>query len=616
MCGIFGAIGFKDTSSLPLQSLIHRGPDDFGEYIYKDKQLYLGHRRLSIIDLSRSGRQPMKLNDDNLFIIYNGEFYNYLDIKNQFFSDSYFQSKTDTEVILHLYKKFNYRTPEYMRGMFAFCIYDKDKNELYLCRDRCGIKPLYYYFKDGFFAFSSELCAFKLLNEVNLEIDPIGLDHYFSFGYIPSPLSSYKYIRKLSPGTFLIYDIEKKSIKNIQSYWNVCEKVKNHNYNNEKEWIENIESKIKESAAMHLISDVPVGVFLSGGIDSSIIVSKVSEVSTQPVKTFTIGFENKYFDERYFANIVSQRFKTEHKTEVVNPDAIEILPRLLSSFGEPFSDSSAIPTYYVSKMARKHVTVVLSGDGGDEVFSGYDVYKRMYKYLYLSRIPISFRRFLGNIGKYLPSHIKGYGFLQRQAYSNIELYLQMVCCFSEQQKEGLYSADFKNMLARSKINLFQQIIDENHCQGKELITKLQVIDLNSYLPDDILTKVDRMSMQTSLETRVPLLDHELIELVFACPAEIRFKSNTLKYILKSILSKYLPTEVICRRKQGFAVPLSTWFRNELTGYYNNLINNLKSDSFIDYRYARYLFDLHQKKGRDFSKYLYNIMVYKYWESNA
>lgn len=615
MCGIFGTVGFGNNFSKSLGKLVHRGPDDFGEYVDKENNVYLGHRRLSIIDLSTDGRQPMKINNDMIFITYNGEFYNYRYIKENYFNNSFFQSKTDTEVILHLYQKFGDRTPEFIRGMFAFCIYDKNNNKLFLCRDRCGIKPLYYYEKDGLFAFSSELNALKVLPNINLEVDPIGLDYYFSYGYIPSPFSAYKYIKKLNPAHYLIYDIVKRQVNIIKRYWNVYENKNKYINNSENEWIEKIDDKIKESTSLYLVSDVPLGVFLSGGLDSSMVLSKVAKVTASTVKTFTIGFDNKEFDERLYADIVSKIFKTDHKLEVVNPNAMEILQTIINSFGEPFSDASAIPTYFVSEIARKYVKVVLSGDGGDEVFAGYNHYQRMYKYVYLDGIPINIRKFISFLGKYLPNHIPGYGFIQRQSYNNLELYYEMLCCFSKEHKDKLYKNEFKKTLERKEIDLFQKIIDENRCSEKELITKLQIIDLHSYLPEDVLTKVDRMSMLHSLETRVPLLEHELIELVFSCPEKVRFKSKILKYIFKKILSKELPEVIIDRKKQGFGVPLSSWFRNELKNTAILLIDNLIDDPFLNYKYVNDIFSLHQKGGRDFSKYLYNVMIYNNWKNN-
>jgi asparagine synthase (glutamine-hydrolysing) len=498
--------------------------------------------------------------------------------------------------------------------MFAFGIYDKGNDEIFLCRDRLGIKPLYYYHKDGKFAFASELSALKVIPGIDLEIDPIGLDYYFTYGYIPAPFSAYKFIRKLPPAHVLVYDISRRDIREIKPYWRIRDAIQSQPYNSEQDWIDAIEGKIAEAIKLRLMSDVPLGVFLSGGLDSSLVVSLMADMLEQPVKTFTIGFEDEEYDERSYAESVARRYRTEHHVEVVKPDAIEILPQLIKAFGEPFYDKSAIPTYYLSKMARKHVTVVLSGDGGDEVFAGYTRYSRMHRYAYLSGIPIIIRKIIQHLGMYLPKHLPGYGFLQRLGYDKFRLYQEMHSCFPVHEQEQLYSEYFKNILRKEEKNFYQRIIEEQDGFEKSFITQLQLIDLHSYLPEDILTKVDRMSMLHSLETRVPLLDHELIELVYACPPSILFKNRTLKYIIKTILQDKVPSEIVQHKKQGFGVPLPIWFRNELKNLTESLIDKSKSDPFINNNFVNHLFHLHQKGGRNFSRHLYAILFYLYWRS--
>jgi len=614
MCGILGSVGFKVDMREPLNQITHRGPDDYGEYFDKKNHLYLGHRRLSIIDLSEAGRQPMCLGDASICLTYNGEVYNFQNIREEYFSNVKFKSKTDSEVILHLYKKFKYKTPEFLRGMFAFGIYDSNSKEIFLCRDRLGIKPLYYYYNQGKFAFSSELNALKSLPEINLELDPIGLDYYFNYGYIPAPFSAYKYVRKLKPAQRLIYNVAHREISTIEPYWRLRNAINSQLYSSETEWLTAIEHKIEEAVKIRLISDVPLGAFLSGGLDSSLVVSLMARLLDKPVKTFTIGFDYQKYDERVYAKSVADKYSTEHHVEVVKPDALDVLPKLVDSFGEPFNDSSAIPTYYVAQMARKHVTVALSGDGGDEVFAGYIRYQRMHKYAYLNGVPIQLRKIVQYFGKYLPKHLPGYGILQRQGYENLRLFKEMNCSFSAADQNGLYTDDFKNALQSDEYDFYQRIVDEQDGFENTLITQLQLVDLNSYLPEDILTKVDRMSMLHSLETRVPLLDHELIELALSCPASIRFKNKNLKYIIKSILSDKVSSDVLEHKKQGFGVPLSFWFRNELKNFMQSLIEETKSDSFLNYGFVNQMFNLHQKGGRDFSKHLYSILMYNYWQN--
>lgn len=614
MCGILGTVGFKEHPPESLSSLSHRGPDDWGDFFDAANNVYLGHRRLAIIDLSTAGRQPMKLPDGPITITYNGEVYNFNILKERYLNDTHLLSKTDTEVILHLYQKFGYRTPELLRGMFALGIYDQHKAELFLCRDRLGIKPLYYYQKEGKFAFASELSALKLLPEIDLEIDPIGLDYYFTYGYIPAPFSAYKYIRKLKPAHRLIYDSARGEIRTIEPYWRLNNAIELQAFSSEQDWVAAIEEKITESVRLRLVSDVPLGVFLSGGLDSSLVVALMSGMLDRPVKTFTIGFDYQKYDERLYAKSVAEHCATEHHVEIVQPEAMAILPELIRTFGEPFFDPSAIPTYYVAKIARKHITVALSGDGGDEVFAGYSRYARMYRYLHLSGIPLPVRKIIQYLGRHLPRHWPGYGFLQRQGYDKVRLYHEMHASFLPYEKESLYSEEFQSSLRKEEETFYQRIIEEQDGFDEEIITQLQLIDLHSYLPEDILTKIDRMSMLHSLETRVPLLDHELVELAFSCPAAIRFKEKNLKYLIKKILLGKVPDEILVHKKQGFGVPLADWFRKDLKEFMRSLLAESQTDRFINDRFVRQMFDLHQKGGRDFSRKLYAILFYKYWQT--
>lgn len=616
MCGIFGSVGFGTNLRARLDAMQHRGPDASGEYFNPARNLYLGHRRLSILDLSDAGRQPMCTNDQSLHVTYNGEIYNFIDIKKNLFNDQEFFSQTDTEVLLHLYSKYGCDMPQHLRGMFAFGVYDETKGELFLCRDRVGIKPLYYYLKGTQFAFASELEAIKTLPGVDLEIDPLGLDQYFSLGYIPAPYSAYRYIKKLPPAHFLRYNLKRNEVTEIALYWNLNERVScgGNLFASEPEWIDALETKIKECVRIRLISDVPLGAFLSGGVDSSLVVATMAGMTDKPVKTFTVGFPYQEFDERLYAGEVSRKYQTDHYEEIVHPEALALLPRLVRSFGEPFADSSAIPTYYVSKIARKNVTVALSGDGGDEVFAGYTRYLRAHRYSALSRIPYPLRA-LGRVaGRHLPRQMKGYGFLQRQGFRDIlQVYSQFNSFFPHDEKVKLYGPELKKALAREEKHLFEEVMDKHPNLSKDLMTKLQCVDLHCYLPDDILTKVDRMSMLNSLEARVPLLDHELIEMALSCPVSIRFKSNELKYILKQILAKHMPRDFIVRRKQGFSLPVDTWFRGDWRNALQGLCEDAGEDPYINNHYINDLLNVHQKCGRGFGNLLYSLLFYKHWQ---
>jgi asparagine synthase (glutamine-hydrolysing) len=613
MCGIFGAVGFSRDGIAPCLGMIaHRGPDDFGEYFDDAASVYLGHRRLSIIDLSPLGKGPMRLRDTEIIITFNGEIYNYLELKEKHFSGERFASGTDTEVVLKTYQKYGKDVSSYLRGMFAFGIYDASRRLLYLTRDRVGIKPLYYYEKDQALAFSSELSAIKAVEGFDGEIDPVGLDYYFTYGYIPAPYTAYKHVRKLPPGHFLEYDVDSRRITNIACYWRLKDHISTNPSLTENEWVEAVEAKLRESIRMHLMSDVPLGAFLSGGLDSSLVVAFMSGMLDRPVNSFTIGFDYDSHDEREFAEAVAKRYGTNHTVEVVKPDALSILPALVRSFGEPFSDASAIPTYYVSQIARKHVTVALSGDGGDEAFGGYSRYARMDRLTYLKGVPVGVRRLVQHFAKSLPRSIPGYGFLQRQGYDGIDLYTEMHTCMSADDRSLLYTPEFQRAVERNQRDLFNRIVDEQAWSDRALVSLLQVIDLHSYLPDDILAKVDRMSMLHSLETRVPFLDHEVLELAFSCPPSVRFKNKTLKYVTKRILENKLPPKVLNHKKHGFGVPIGIWFRNDLKEYLQDHIEASKDDPYIDWSHVQKLFSLHQHGGRDFSRLLYSSLMYRLW----
>ena len=458
------------------------------------------------------------------------------------------------------------------------------------------------------------MSSLKALDNIDLAIDPIGLDYYFNYGYIPAPFSAYKHIRKLPPGHNLIVDVPTRRVQSITPYWHPLTATA-PTCRSEGEWIEAIEAKIEEAIKVRLISDVPLGAFLSGGLDSSLVVSKMAGLMTQPVETFTIGFGHEEFDERDYAKALAGHYSTHHHVEVVEPDAVALLPKLVDSFGEPFADASAIPTYYVASMARKHITVALSGDGGDEVFAGYTRYYRLHQYRHWQHIPQSLRRNLQALGRCLPEHIPGYGLLQRQAYDRIDLYRELVASFTQQEQTQLYTPAFKDLLNRESQVYFERILDEQSARAADPITQLQAIDLNSYLPGDILTKVDRTTMLSSLEARVSLLDHELIELALSCPAAIRFKNGTLKYLTKQILAGKAPEKVLRHSKQGFGLPLSHWFRNEWKETLQAQLNDQTGDNFLDVAWIQRMLDLHQKGGRDFGRKLYSILFYQTWKTS-
>jgi len=570
MCGIVGIVSNKKINRQVLvqcrDTLTHRGPDDAGIYISPDNMVGLAHTRLSIIDLSSAGHQPISNENKSIWTVYNGEIYNFLDLRRELIKLGHvFKSDTDSEVIIHSYEEWGEQCVNKFRGMFAFGLWDETKKKLFLARDRIGIKPLYYFFNEEKIIFASELKAIFEDRNIPREIDLQSLNDYLTYGYIPLDRSIYKNTKKLSAGHILIY---KDGLVKIKQYWDVnCDKK----YTNENDLLERIEETLEESIKIRLISDVPLGVFLSGGIDSSSVTAVMSKLIEEPVKTFSIGFDISEHNETQFAQIVADRYKTEHYERTVTVKQGEVLlPRLSWIYDEPFYDSSSVPTYYVSKFARENVKVVLSGDGGDEIFGGYNWYEdflanqnrrnglgfsaALLDYIY--RISFPFIRRIPYLTRLasLSRIISG---------DPVERYFRLIGFLDDWEKQKLLGQDLQKELSVSdSLWLFRKFFKPK----LPSITALQYLDQKTYLVDDILVKVDRASMANSLEVRVPLLDHQLIELLMQAPADIVFKNSQKKYLLKTLMKKYLPQEILYRGKKGFSIPVKKWFKGGLLGY--------------------------------------------------
>lgn len=597
MCGIAGIYNIDgqvveiETLKRMCQVLRHRGPDDYGFALFDTQKsqfqtfkepipehpgngfsVALGHRRLSIIDLSEAARQPMSNEDDSIWIVLNGEIYNYLELRDWLEKRGhYFKSRSDTEVVLHLYEDFGAKCLKDLRGMFTFAIWDRKKQRFFVARDRVGKKPLSYFYDGKSFLFASEIKSIIQDERVRREIDFNALHDYLTYGYIPSPASMFKGIRKLPPGHFLICDEDGIM---TERYW--CLSYANKLNIPAEDYESRIIQTLKESIRIRLRSDVPLGAFLSGGIDSSSVVALMSELSSQAVKTFTIGFEDEDYSELRYARIIARRFGTEHHEFIVRPETIEILPRLIWYYNEPYGDSSCIPTYYVSKMTREYVTVALNGDGGDESFAGYLRYSAMKLAEVIDRIPkdslrlplivlklirekMDFRRnhYLKYLENFMESVLRYQDPYQR--------YVRWVGYFTNDQKDDLYSHDLKGIIdGRDSSDLLIEIAERS--DAMKIVDKTMNVDVLSYLPEDLLVKVDIASMANSLEVRSPFLDHHLMELAASIPADLKLKGLNTKYLLKKALSDILPKDILCRRKMGFGVPISRWFRNELKDF--------------------------------------------------
>jgi len=621
ICGIYNLDGRPVDRALlerMKDTMVHRGPD--GEGTFVDSRVGLGHRRLSIIDLN-TGDQPMGNEDGSIQVVFNGEIYNFLELKKLLEAKGHrFRTRSDTESIIHGYEEWGEGVIERLRGMFAIALWDARKRKIVLVRDRIGKKPLYYCLDKDRLFFASELKA--LLADPNLEkaIDPEALDCYLSFGYVPSPFSIFKAVKKLPPGHYAVHNGSRFSIRR---YWNLDMEHTEPASSRERTFNE-LKSLFDDCVKTRLISDVPLGAFLSGGVDSSAVVSSMALLKGQEaVKTASIGFSDKKFDELEYARIVADLYRTDHTEFVVNPDALEVIDNIVWHLDEPFADASAIPTYYVSKMARQKVKVVLSGDGGDETFAGYvqRYYMNRLEDNIRKRVPRSFReKVLGPISKVypkldsLPRPLRLKTFLSNLSRSFEEAYFRdMSFYFLPEMKQKLYRPE--SLAAVKNFNAFDVLgIHFKANQNPDVTTRVQYVDIETYLPEDILVKVDRMSMAHSLEVRSPLLDHKLIEYAGLLPSSVKLKGMESKYILKKIMEDRLPKTILYRKKQGFSIPLATWLRGGLRGFSHDTLFSRESglNEVFDMAYIKNLWNKHQNGKQDYGTSIWGLIMFELW----
>ena len=620
MCGIAGFI--SKEKNLPTaeraglldkmcRRITHRGPDEQGVVV--KQAAALGMRRLSIIDL-KSGQQPIFDCSGNSAIVFNGEIYNYRALKKDLEARGHkFKTNSDTETIIHLYEEFGADCVQYLRGMFAFAIYDFREETLFLARDRVGKKPLFYSLTErGNFVFGSELKVLIEHGEISRKIDFSALDAYLTFGYVPEEFCIFKDVHKLAPGAFLIFKDGKIETK---KYWDF-DYSENAEIKTEAEYIEVLREKIREAVGIRLVSEVPLGAFLSGGVDSSSIVGMMSMASGSPVKTFSIGFNEDTFNELKFARLAAKHFNTEHHEFIVTPDLVGIVDELVGHFDEPFADSSALPTYMVSKMARDFVTVVLSGDGGDELFAGYTRYATDKRRSGLEKLPRAIRQnLLQPLSRILPHGARGRNFLYNTSLDPIDRYLDSISHFGKLKKHGLYSnvlrENLNGQIGRAE-TVFRQLAES--VSSRSATDKLLYLDSKTYLPGDILTKVDRMTMAASLEARVPLLDHELIEFVQKIPARLKLKGLETKYIFKKAMEGIVPNEILYREKQGFGVPINEWINSQLKDRIHGILSEKRTveRGFFEPKYIQVLLDEHAGNRRDHSHSLWILWMLELW----
>ncbi|MBN1155401.1 asparagine synthase (glutamine-hydrolyzing) [candidate division KSB1 bacterium] len=625
MCGICGKINLDEGKPVDSEliskmcdAIRHRGPDDDGYFVQQN--VGLGMRRLSIIDLN-TGKQPIFNEDGTIVIVFNGEIYNFQELRKELIAKGHrFRTNSDTESIVHLYEEKGEECIHDLRGMFGFAIYDMRLKKLVLARDRFGIKPMYYSFNGKSFTFGSELKSLLQDDTLDREFDFTALNCYFSFMNTIAPDSIFKQVKKLQPGHYLVF---KDGNYDIYPYWQFylrASDVKRSESDIEHELVE----RLREAVKIRLISDVPLGAFLSGGIDSSSIVALMSEVSDRPVKTFSIGFKDKDYNELEFARIVAQRYATDHHEYVVEPDATRLIDDLVWYLDEPFADPSAIPTYFVSKIARENVTVVLTGDGGDEMFGGYPHYHAEALLANLGKIPPFMRN---NVLKPLAQHfptlpIAKMNYQKQRFLRNLERigvspqsrFFSRHQVFTPDEKNRLYADSFLDRLNGS-FDIESGVMHHfNMDSSLSSLDQLLYLDTHIYLPNDMLMKVDRMSMANSLEARVPFLDHVFAEFVSTIPAHLKVRGRETKYILKKAMSRYLSDDILYRKKKGFDMPLDVWFRNGLDEMAAEILldqqcirRNLLKKQAIEQIIAT-----HKSKEKDLSFQIWTLIVFEKW----
>lgn len=620
MCGIAGILQCDLRAPVDhgvihamCDAIVHRGPDDEGVYV--NGPVGLGMRRLSIIDLA-GGHQPVHNEDKTIWVVFNGEIYNFPELRPDLEKRGHrFYTHTDTEVIVHLYEEHGAACVEKLRGMFAFVIFDERNQRLLLARDRLGIKPLHYAEFNGQLLFGSEmkslLAAAPGLKEVNCE----ALLQYLYFGYIPDPLTAFKNIRKLPPGHVLEWTDGRASIK---QYWDLPA-YGTHEPRTEEGCLEELEARLAEAVRIRLIADVPLGALLSGGVDSSLVVALMARASSRPVKTFSIGFTRQDFNEAQHARLVAERFGAEHHELVVEPKIGETLDALTRSLEEPFGDSSMIPTYHISRLAREHVTVALSGDGGDELFCGYERYGAYMRRRAFEALPEPVRSAYRHwIFPSIPRSAPGRKLAYHVSLPWDERYLDLIAFVpSFERQTRLLTEDFRRQAGGGDpLAGFRQIL--RSAPAKDPLSKVLYLDTKTYLPGDILTKVDRMSMATSLEARVPLLDHHFVELATSLPSRWKLRGTNQKYILKKLAERVgVPKEAIYRPKQGFAMPLVHWIRNEFKEELPRLLLEKKTlgRGYFEPAGVQQLIKEHQSGARDHSARIWRLMILELWHRN-
>jgi asparagine synthase (glutamine-hydrolysing) len=622
MCGITGI--FETRTARPIepavlqrmnQSQAHRGPDEGSVHI--EPGLGFGHRRLSIIDVA-TGQQPLFNEDGSVVVVFNGEIYNYQSLIPELQALGHvFSTRSDTEVIVHAWEAWGEDCVKRFRGMFAFALWDRNKQTLFLGRDRLGVKPMYYaLLDDGALVFGSELKSLLAHGGLRRDIDPLAVEEYFALGYVAEPRTIFSQALKLPPAHTLTVKFGEK-LPAPREYWDVRFSLDNP-VGAEEAGAELVE-RLRESVRLRMISEVPLGAFLSGGVDSSAVVAMMAGLSNEPVNTCSMAFDDPQYDESAFAKTVADRYRTRHSVETVKSDDFDLIDTLALLYDEPYADSSAIPTYRVCQLARKHVTVALSGDGGDESFGGYRRYRlHLMEERMRSAMPETLRRPLfGLLGRvypkadWAPQMFRAKTTFEGMARTSVEAYFHSVSILRDPMREQLFSARFKNEAAGYNArDVFER--HAGRAGTDDPLALIQYLDLKTYLVGDINTKVDRASMAHSLEVREPLMDHELVEWLATLPSSLKVRGQEGKYLLKKSMEPHLPDDILYRPKKGFAVPLARWFRGPLKQRVRDAVlgPRLAQTGWFNRPYLEHLVQAHQSGARDYSAPLWTLLMFE------
>ena len=594
-------------------TLTHRGPDDEGFFV--DRNVGLGMRRLNVIDLV-TGHQPISNEDGSIWIVFNGEIYNYPELRKELEKKGHrFSTNTDTETVVHAYEEYGENCVKHLNGMFAFAIWDGPRQRLVLARDRLGVKPLYYFLNDRLLVFGSEPRAILQHPEVPAALDLEALDSYLTFEYIPTPLSIFNGIKKLPPGHVLVKQDGKVSIRR---FWEIRYKRRE---GSEQELCEELGELLQDSVRRRLLSDVPLGAFLSGGIDSSTIVSLMAQSMDRPVKTFSIGFDDPSYNETAYARMVHKLYGTEHHELIIKPDVVDLVHKLLTHLSEPLADVSVFPTFLVSQLARQHVTVVLSGDGGDELFAGYEWYVAEKIEQYYQKLPGALRRrWIPLLMSSIPPSSQKKGavnklkrFVEGSALPAPLGHFRWSTFLTEDKKTQLYSGDLKRLVGQT--DACSRFVDHLKAVPEaDPLWRQQFADIKTYLVDDILAKVDRMSMANSLEARTPFLDYRIVEFAASLPSNLKLKGVETKYLLKRCMASKLPKEILDRKKEGFSIPIKNWLKKELRPLMEEVLSpqRIKSEGLFNATYIEKLKSDHLKGTANNSHQLWSLMLFESW----